>query len=438
MESIKQAISLIGYCLLLGGVGLCLALLVGAVLRWLASSTKRAARMNKLAAIAAAALCAAGLLFVMRGTIAKAFGGTEGSAKEAMVTTIGAVQLLLKLLLLGLGVVSIVALFAVIAVFLEHGLKAVFDAGVQETDSLEKRLNVIGKRFKIILKNPAVTAITTWGLLALFFFLPLLAGNSSTGSLTETWKSGVQEIVTFADSDKKTEADASQMSMSPDIGDSTPAKTQASKGGNEEEAGDRFFRQLLQYISFAVILPGVAFAVFKLLFSILSQAFAGTGKNDILDEYSGAIGVLGVGVAVLWTIQKKSFSHLELSELIFEFLKAFCVVMLLIALIVLTLEIIRLLLDMRQKLIRQEAKYLFTSLIGQASLLLFSMLRALYDAVSSAIGTPDNDALKRAEEGIKRKMTEAMEDQTLQNLQQDAVFSDFEEMVTGEEETEDS
>lgn len=395
--------SILEFCLCAGSLGLCIILVVGAILRWLAPSDSRAGRLNKLAAIAAVILCLV-CLFSTRGIIASKYESVNSGTGATMETSIEVVQMFIKLLLLGVGVASILMLFATVVLFLAHGLKALFDAGTQETNSLEKRLNNITKRFKLVMKTPAVTAIITWGLLALFFFLPILAGNTETGSLIETWKSGVIKI--------------------------------AELGAKNSNSG-KFGEVLGQYISLAVILVGLTFAIFKFLFLLLSQEFADARKNDILDEHSKAIGVLSVGVIGLWTLQTKESLDFKDGKVIYELTKAFCSVMLIMALIVLTLEVIRLLLDMKQRLIRREANYLFISLIGQSALLLFSALHAIYNAASSAIGVSDNDALRSVEEKIRRKMTEAMVEQLSGDKRQEAPFRDFEETVTKEDEEEE-
>lgn len=445
MEGIKSIFTL---CLWMGGLGLCIVLIVSAVLRWLAPQGTRAKRLNGLAGLAAVILCLICLAAVWGtvGTTAAA-GGTDGSAAAA-VNAIGDFaeisKLTIRLLLLGIMIVSVLMLLFVVVIFLKYGLKVIFaagTAGVADRDCLEEYLKEISRGLTSIMRTPVLVAVIAWGILALFIAFPFLMGSSEHGDMTEAWVNGVEAIVSFGSGEggnAEASDDSTRVNQAADTANSSSEGTfSAGTGGsskvqgtNDNSAHERFDRLLIKYILLFVIVLGVVFAVFKLLYSIILQNFTEANKKALIDEYSSAIGVLSVGVAMLWTLQ----DHVQLLEdpgqLLLEFFKAFCVVMLIVALIILTLEIIRLLLDMRQRLIRQEAKFLFIILVGQGSLLLLSMMGSIYDAVSKAMGNLEDDSLERIQCMIKKKVVKAMEEELSGKEEFKVTFAPFDEKIT--------
>ena len=413
------------FCAWSGIVLLCGLLIITAVLRWIAPEETRKRRLNQLAVLAVIVLCFI-CICAMWSAIASAFVlSSEGDFPAAglMTVSFGAVKLIIKLVLLGAAFASTLVLVLAILLFLGHGLKAIFDSAVQDDASLEEQLKTVSKRLITIMKSPIMVAVITWGVLALFFTIPFLTGDSSAGNLKDVWKSGVEEIVEFGSHTEEHSDNANALQQNTDTPETTnlpssqtgapnPEGTASANSNSESNSSEDFYQALIKYILLSVIVLGVAFAVFKLLYSIILRTFAEIGSKDILNEYSSAIGVLSVGVAMLWTLQNNKLDLLsDPVNLLLEFVKAFVIVMLIVALIILTLEIIRLLLDIQQILIWQEAALLFTSLVGHITLLVFSMLNSMYDAVNNAIGYPDDESLEEIRQEMKLRILQTMDEQ---------------------------
>lgn len=431
---------------------MCFALIVSAVLRWLAPAKERPKRLNQLAAFAAIILCFI-CLSAMWSTLGHMLepgvdSGVEGSMAAAsnVEAFIGVFSLITKLLLLGTVMASTTVLVLVIVLFLGHGLKAIFAAGTQETEPLKEELKDISKRLAAIMKSPILIAVITWGILALFITLPFLMGNSEKGDLAETWISGVDKIVSFgSESYEKTlgsddldqgTGESEESNPGQDFSSGQSEASEAENSGSDN-AKRIFYQQLLKYILVTVIVLGVAFAVFKLLYSIISRTFTVEKAYDLIDEYSGAIGVLSVGVAMLWTLQGNVYVMDASGKLFLAFLKSFGMVMLIVALIILTLEVIRLLLDMREKLIRQEARFLFVALVGEISLLLLSAITSIYEAANHAMGNSNDSSLEGVLNLIKEKIVWTMKKHLPASKEYKRTFSGFSETVSKDDDEED-
>ena len=224
-------------------------------------------------------------------------------------------------------------------------------------------------------------------------------------SLTEVWKSGIIQITKFIDKDKGEKSNAGQ---------------------DDNPFGYAFISYTLVYI----IVLGVCFAAAQILYSIIRDCFTRKNAGGIIDEYSGSIGILAVGISILWSIRSGALKDGKLSTIIAEFGKSFLAVMFIVALGILALEIIRLLMDMKEKLIRIEARYLFTSLVGLASILMLSMLNSIYGAVCAVIGFDADASLDNIQDRIKGKMIEEMERQLDEKKDYKMTFSGFSEKIT--------
>lgn len=440
----------------MGSTGLCAVLIVSAVLRWLAPQSTREKRLNRLALLAGIVLVFI-VLFALREPISNAFAAlakndirvNEEWTPQLIHIVIETIRLFVNLLLIGAAAAATVVLISVLLLFLGYSLQIVFRSGKKSvgqqngektaenrSDTLQGYLRDIRKRFRAIINSPVIISAMALGVLALFIAIPVLLEAPDGRSLGETWKSGVHAIAsilpdTKADEERK---DTSKQGAE----EAADPKTSSDEKSNKNSSGDDFKKDdVLKYILLFIIMLGILFSVFRLIRSIIKQSLAATDKKDFLEEYSGTIGVLAVGVAILWTLKDGAFFLESRTDLLVEFFKTFCTVMVIIALIVLTLEIIRLLLDMREKLIRQEAKLLFISLIGRCSLLMFSMFRMIYQGINSAMGNRKNEDMEKIQDKIESRMTQAMEWHLLREKEYKRTFSGFDETVTkndGEEE----
>jgi len=400
MDAIKNVVIL---CVSMGFLGVSLFLVVNAVLRWLACREDlRAKRLNILTGFAVAGLLVM-FLGSRWGTIAGVFSPAAGGNGPADTTEVFTeiAKFAAKLLSLVIVVISIALLSLIVTLFLGHGLKAVMEAAVQKNRPLKDRLKELSNNLSEAMKSPIFAASMTWGLLVFFIILPFFLGKSD-GSAVENWKDGIYQIV--------------------------------------ESGKAAFYQALMQYLLLIIIVLGVTFAAFKLLYSVIFRTFQEKREQELIDKYSIEIGVLTVGVAMLWMVRDENSDLLTEApslELVLELFKAVAVVILVVALIVLVLEVIRLLLDMRGKLIRKEARLLFISSVGKVTLLLNSLLNTLYDAMNSAIGNTNDHSLDQIQEKIKENMVEAMDEELSKMKEHKRTFTAFDEVVTKAEEEED-
>ena len=107
-------------------------------------------------------------------------------------------------------------------------------------------------------------------------------------------------------------------------------------------------------------------------------------------EYSNSIGLLAIGIAMLSSVfLGKTGSNADLLNLVGNVLESMAAVILLFAVGVMVLEIINLLVDMQDTLLREESGLIFIYLVLLGSALLANVLHSLYLAVSSLFVTSD-------------------------------------------------
>lgn len=438
MEELKTIIELFG---LLGTIFLSVGLIVSGIIRWMRNSDEDISkkRRNIVSWIAFAMLC---IMFVAHfeltelhrkenyGTSTEsvvlqeseeqtnALNGEELSVENEnsetlegenrkqngsnaeMVIIFNTVRTMMGLLMFGTVAFSVLLLLLVGILFLyrvmcivfqsKNGNEHKFDGGGKISDDF---VNMIGL--------PLVRVFMAWGILALFFIFPFVVGERSDGSPIESWQNGINNIVSFLNTSQESEADTIQI--------------------------------LLSYMLFYTIVLGMGFAVIKLLSTIIRHAFEKRKGKRIINKYSGSIAFLAVGVALLWTLQGN-----EHSELIIDVPKSLITVICIITLIILSLEIVRILMNMKEKLIRREARYVLITLIGQFAMVLVSILNLLFGAVNSVIGSLENTKMNEVEKRLREKMVEAIDEQIdskgVENRQEsncsDVTFPAFEERTT--------
>ncbi len=136
---------------------------------------------------------------------------------------------------------------------------------------------------------------------------PPLGMDEMMQRVTEVWKSGIIQITKFIDKDKGEKSNAGQ---------------------DDNPFGYAFISYTLVYI----IVLGVCFAAAQILYSIIRDCFTRKNAGGIIDEYSGSIGILAVGISILWSIRSGALKDGKLSTIIAEFGKSFLAVMFIVAL----------------------------------------------------------------------------------------------------------
>ena len=244
-----------------------------------------------------------------------------------------------------------------------------------------------------VLREPLVKGILTLSVFAAFIVIPLFCVEEQTDrGLFELWKTGVMTI-----------------------GD--VYKRQVAEDGTVRAFPEAFAFYLVLY----VIVLGTAFGAANIVYIIFDDLLTKMSGRGFLREYSNSIGLLAVGVALLYSIfldDKKPNTAAATGENASAFprfvgrsLEAMAVVILLFAVVVIVLEIINLLMDMRDTLLREEGGFIFSYLILLGATLLASVLHSLYLAISNLLITDDrvNEKIEKIYQNVIDGMCEAVE-----------------------------
>lgn len=382
MQGIKDIFT---FCIGFGTIALCVILVVSGVLRWLAARTTRARRLDILAWIVAAVLSAASLLYFTWGP-----GGNDNTKTATFLT---ASSKLFVIFTLGVIAASAAVLLIVIVIYLYNIFRVITHKG-NRTYIRDSRLDV----FIQTLRSPAVILAVALGIMALFLLFPLLAGTMSEKTISEE--------ATFEEA--ASEEAASEADGLIGIWESGLLTIGLILGNDESQnPSDAFITYALIY----TIVLGVGFAVVKILYSIITQSFKKkTGKN-LIEEYSNSIGLLDVGVAALWALKAGEFAGKTPFGIAFELLKSFTAVAAITAFVILILEVIRLLMDMKEPFIRQEGWYLFIVLVGECTIVLMNLVFVFCGALNNAIGIKEDTKFTEFEEKVRHKLVDLMEEQ---------------------------
>lgn len=382
----NEIMNTIVFCIGLGTVIVCIALIVTGIWRWFGGAD-RLRRLN-FSGIIAVPVLSVMYLFRRRRDLVELFSDSKTNASlTSLVINIS--KIVVKLLMLGAVIASVLLLLVMVFLFMRYVISIIGKAKPGNKKVLVQDLQDMSQELLEIMRTHILILAVTCGILAVYAVMPLLMGESQKDSLSEAWQDGVRKIADFA-------------------------------GSNSQEYA------FLTYTLLFIIILGVGCAVIQILYSIIKNIFARRNRNDIIEEYSSSMGILAVGVSILWTIQKKDVNIFAPdSNTVVEFAKSFGTILIIMAVGILTLELIRLLVDMSEKLIRIEGKYLFIFLVGQASILLLSMLNSIYGAANMIVGNKAGSAPDQMEDKIRDAMIKAVEEQTDGQKNHKRTFSGF-------------
>lgn len=440
MENLDGILDILKVCLWLGVIIVCVALVVLGILRWLASSEKRSRRLNFAGWIAFTVLSIM-ILYGRRADIIRLFANSDGSQAMTSIAVNGT-KMAVKFLLLGVVFAIAVIVLLVFIVLLIKGVRVAFWAQNRTVRDWAKILKELGEQFSIITKTPIFTFFVTCGVLSVFIILPLLLGSpeGETG-MANTWIDGVQ---TFASAVSRSEgttknADANANdNVNPEDDENLTERTAlngaANLSRNTVETKDIPIPEaVITYILVYVIVLGVGFSIARILYAIVKDNLKQKHTTNLFDEYSGSMGVLGVGVSILLVLQDDELNIYqdELFKILGGFFKYFVIVTIVMALAIVILEVIRLLIDMRETLIRKEARYLFVALVGRVSLLILMLLNSIFSALGSAIGQHNEVDISQIQCTLIRRIKEAMDQEIDQKTENgDVTFVSFRESIT--------
>lgn len=412
MEGLKDILT---FCVGFGIITLCVVLIVSGILRWLAPCSTRARRLDILAWIVVAALSAASLLYFTWGP------GSNDSTKA--MTFLNVSSKLFMILALGVIAASATVLLVIIAIYLYNILRVITHTG----DQIYVRDSRLDK-FIQPLRSRAVILAVAWGIMALFLILPLFAGMPTikTNEASETSKAAETNEISEA-------SETNEINGLIEIWENGVNKIGCIFGKDKNKST---FDAFVTYTLIYIIVLGVGLAAIKILHSIITQSIKKTHK-DIIEEYSDPIGLLAVGVAVLWSLKEGGFTGKNASGIVLELLESFVAVAVIATLVILVLEVIRLLMDMKEPFIRQEARYLFVALVGECAIVVMEMVFTFCGALSNAIGGRGH-TFAEFEEKVRDKMERLMKkqldakasEQPDNNNDHERIFAAFDQKIT--------
>ena len=156
-----------------------------------------------------------------------------------------------------------------------------------------------------------------------------------------------------------------------------------------------------------------------------------------MHEYSSSIGVLAVSLAVLCSVYfgKDGNGLSKMAEMTQNVVLSLVGTVLIIAVIIVVLEIVRLLIDMKGTLIREEAGFIFVYLVLLGATLIAQVLYSLYSAISSALAIDQTDKVKEIYQSIIDGMCEVVEEKVNQLKNKDSLskktsFKMFDRKIT--------
>lgn len=411
----KDFVDIVKFCIAAGTIVLCVVLVFSGVFRWLASGQDRQSRGKKLNILAWLALAALISMAVIR-----YIGHTEAAERmdkntEMLKFVFYTVKTLISLLAFSAIIISAAAVLFVLVFCISKGLQIIFQAQklISPNDPKPGGLSIegINSAFANAMRTRIVKITMAFGLFSLFIILPFLVGDQTADQgLAEVWGSGVSRIASFIESDA--------------------GNPNSADAGNLTEMGTLPAHYLISYILIYIMVLGVCYAVMKILCSIMDHTFEPNDVKSILDEYSSPIALLSVGVAFLWTLKDFNGSLDDKSAMIGEFAKSFGAIIMIVSIAILVLEVIHLLIDMREALIRREGRLLFIMVVGQSAALLLEVVNTIYSAVNSAIGGERNISMDPFVSKLRGQIVRQMEEQIEDEKKYKTTFSAFDGEIT--------
>lgn len=366
-----------------------IGLAVIGLLRWLGSKDKRGKRLNLLclSSLIILFLPQAPALLVHWESVAVP-EGKVGSIITSFL--IEGFKLIVKILLSGGAFGFLLVTFWGIFIVVVFGLRALYRAGFSTSkshlapSSLKSETEKENQIIFSILHSRSFLFTLTGAILSGFFLVPLFMGSASKVHMSIRWVDGITRIGQYIVADTNVPMD--------------------------------FPHALSLYMLTYIIVLGTGFAAANIIYVIVSDCFTKRSKDGFLNEYSNSIGLLGVGVALLYTMffgndkdtATTSENELQFGKPLVRLIEALLLVAIIVALVVLTLEIVRLLMDIKDTLIRRQARYLFIGLIGQCTILLLQVFFFLFQAIANTLleNSSANSKISSEMESLQNRILE--------------------------------
>ena len=303
-------------------------------------------------------------------------------------------RLLVKLLatVAGMSIIAIVLIMFLGMAFC--GARTIWYAAFNNKDKFDETRRESQSLLQEAIREPMVKIVLTISVFAAFIVIPLFCGSEGKG-MVECWKTGVCYIILKGESVPSNPATSLSVSVA-------------------------------VYIVLYVVICGTFFGAANIVYIIFDDFLTKASGRGFLREYSNSIGLLAIGIAMLSSVfLGKTDSNSDLLKLVGNALKSMAVVILLFAVVVMVLEIINLLMDMRDTLLREESGLIFIYLVLLGSALLANVLHSLYLAVSSLFVTSDGTTarIEKIYEDILDGMCDAV-DQKVERLRNRYKYTD--------------
>lgn len=339
---------------------------VGGTLRWIGNSEKRVKRLKFIWICSVAFIGSMIVFFVWN------FHHNELPSEASMVQT---VQIAIKALGIGLLIAFFIVLAFVGIVLVVYIVKKIVSAICPSMLNAGKNAEDI----RNFIKTPFFTVLLATGIMAVFIIIPFIIGDEQR-SFTGCWKDGIEQIAGLVNKDEKKE----------------------------------FSTSVSIYALIFISVMGIGYATVNILYEIIKKRLE--KKADFLCKYSNAIGILAVGVSMLLaiTLIGEGFNMKE----VYKYIEPFAVVIFAITLGILTLEIVTLLIDMRERLIHREARYLFVLLVGWCTMILIRVFYAVYNTISIVLGEKGS-RIRGAEEKMEmvyEEITDSISEDMIEEL----------------------
>lgn len=287
------------------------------------------------------------------------------------------------------------------------GVNSIFEETVGRPGEDNKKVK--GDVLINCISKPAPTFTIACGLISLFFLIPFLVSGQTSENPIMSWINGASVISDLIH--LPSENNNSEKVL--DTAIAAVNKVISSYGiiGNEFNSNVETFNgaitAFISYMLIYIILIGGIFTVVQIVCAVFARN--PSRKRKKRDECFSCIAFLAVGVSILWIVQKGKIPAGTEYKSIVELLKTYGTVIFVVAITIITMEIIRLLMTIGEKTIQVQAKCLFIFLIGECTILLLDVLIFLYDVVSSAINGAVNDRLAQVKKKLKKKIIGSME-----------------------------
>lgn len=419
MDGLKSVLT---FCLWTGICIICVVLVGKGIWCWYCNKENGKAQKNTASWIALV------VLFILQDIIPKMGVGNFWMEnlinKEVSDLFFDVSSFVIKILILG-AVGSTVIILLLCLYFMYKVIEMIFNKEQSGSEGLADKFVKASSKLNEVLKTPIIKYIIVWGITVIFIVLPFLMGKAyEKADLAETWKAGIFRIIDFIESDEASSEDSTdQITEGADLENGDAA--------NNATVNETFYSAIVQYVLTFIIILGVGFATVRILYSIVNDTFANRKNRTLVEEYSTSIGVLAVGVSILWSMKRGYFFNDEPEKMMLECIKSFAAVVVIIAIGIFTLEIIRLLMDMREKIIRKEGRYVFIALVGQAGILLLEMINSIFKAMNNAIGKFEQGKMDQIQAKIKEKMIIAMQKEMEGNADKgNSIFPAFSKKIT--------